>query len=424
MKKNEFWSIWIIALLWGCSESEITPPNVLSPEDFKVNVITTFDMGNFANATDLVVQFIPSAQIGSIDGYQVVIVKANAQESLDAGLIDGLQPTQVIAVATTSQKKFVTFPADFLDVDGDIITNNEQYVIAITTDFDIEGEAGSITSFSSAIILRDNGPEVISIPATYATGDGFDGIALDSKGNIYISNFGVFSNGLGSGSEVYKVTPYGKVSVFASGLNVPGGILVDQEDNVFVSHGGNIDKITADGIQTRHSNHSIFGGLAMDNEGNIYSGGFNHNGIYKLDPDGALEKIAENPELLGTVGLAYHEGSHTLFAGNFNTGKIVKVSLEGTVSVIATLQNTEIGYLTEMNDFLFATAFSTRKIFRISLDGLEIEEIAGTGAASQSDGPLNQASFNQPNGIAGDAENNTLYVSDWGTPRISKIILE
>lgn len=95
--------------------------------------------------------------------------------------------------------------------------------------------------------------------------------------------------------------------------------------------------------------------------------------------------------------------------------------MSGEVSLLATVVG-GIGYLTEMNGFLYAAGFHGNKISKINLDG-DVEQIAGTGVGSQTDGDLLEATFIKPNGIVGDAENNVLYVSEWGSPRVTKIQL-
>lgn len=106
-----------------------------------------------------------------------------------------------------------------------------------------------------------------------------------------------------------------------------------------------------------------------------------------------------------------------------NSITVLDLSNEGNSSDVSLLATTgNIGYMTEMNGFLYASEFNKNTIARISLDG-EVEHVAGTGAQSQTDGNLLEATFFNPNGIVGDAENNILYISDWGSPRLSKIQL-
>ena len=47
---------------------------------------------------------------------------------------------------------------------------------------------------------------------------GSGGLDVDADGNIYAADFGATLNGGAPGNTVYKITPNGQVSVFATGL--------------------------------------------------------------------------------------------------------------------------------------------------------------------------------------------------------------
>ena len=74
------------------------------------------------------------------------------------------------------------------------------------------------------------------------------GIAVDGNGNIYAANF--------NGSVVWKVSPDGSPTIFATGFQTPSGNYVDGEGNLYQSNYRDqtnqtalttIDKITPDG---------------------------------------------------------------------------------------------------------------------------------------------------------------------------------
>ncbi len=266
--------------------------------------------------------------------------------------------------------------------------------------------------------------DVQTIPLTFSTPSiGLDALTLDTKGNIYVSNFGQNIDGTFTGQEVFKITPEGVKTVFGSELNVPAGIITDQSDNIYVANGNDISKFTPEGVKSLFVTSSgfPFGGLTIDEKGVIYVSIFNTTTLRKIETDGTITAIANDPRLQGTSGIAYHQESATLYMGNFVDGKIYKVTLDGTVSELADAGQS-IGRMIEMNGALYVTLFKEHKIAKITLEGV-VEIIAGSGAESQKDGAFLEASFNKPNGIAGDEANNTLYVSDYGAPRISKIKL-
>lgn len=268
--------------------------------------------------------------------------------------------------------------------------------------------------------------QVTTIQVNFNGDEVVDGIGIDSQKNIYVSNFGF--------AEVLKITTSGTKSRFGiiltgpaevQGGAGPSGLVIDVSDNIYVARGTLIYKITQDGNTTLYAQSSDtfgFSGLTIDENGNIYGGGFRDTRIRKISPDGNVETIATNAGLAGTVGIAYHKATDTLYAANANNGKIFMVTLDGSVSEIADLPG-GIGFITEMNDALYATIFSGDQIAKVGLDG-NVEIIAGRGVRSQTDGTLLEATFNRPNGIIGDAENNILYISEiGGLPRIRKIQL-
>jgi len=265
---------------------------------------------------------------------------------------------------------------------------------------------------------------VTTITNNFTSRDGLDGTTIDSEGNIYISNFGIFGNGAGVGREIYKITPEGEKSKFTTFPTNPGGIAVDALDNIYASVGKQIYKITPDKSKSVYATGTLaFSGLTIDEDGNIYSCGFQHPNIQKVDLNGIVTVLATNSNLQGSVGITYHQETQNLFAGNFNNGKIMQVTLDGEVSELTNLGST-IGYLTTINDYLYATMFNQHKIAKVSIADGTSDIIAGTGTASQIDGDFSQATFEKPNGIIGDTANNVLYVSDYVPARLTKIQLE
>ena len=107
------------------------------------------------------------------------------------------------------------------------------------------------------------------------------GIAIDSKGNIFIAD--------SWNHRIRKIDPSGEVSTFAgngsgdyqdgTGTNasfyVPADIAIDQTDHLYVADRFNdkIRKITPDGVVTTIANSATFStpvGIEVDHSGNIY----------------------------------------------------------------------------------------------------------------------------------------------------------
>ena len=112
--------------------------------------------------------------------------------------------------------------------------------------------------------------------------------------------------------------------------------------------------------------------------------------------------------------------NENLYIGNFNDGKVLKRSPNGSVTAIGDIPGW-MGFLTYANGYVYATAYQGNRIYRIKSDGTEQVVFAGTGNAGTTDGDLLSASFNAPNGIAASATGDTLFVSDFDSRSLRMI---
>ncbi len=245
--------------------------------------------------------------------------------------------------------------------------------------------------------------ETINVSGTY-TGD--DAISIGADGSLYVSHLAS-----AAGRTIFKVSPDGTSTSFASGLTAPMGH-VFSGSSLFVAFNGPtiIAEITADGTVSTFIEDSRFqgGSFAIDSDGNLYHTVFKTNKIYKITPDKVVSEIASGGALSVTYGIAVDENDN-IYAANFSDGRINKITQAGEVTTIATLP-TSIGYLIYANDKLYATGFSNHRIYSIELDGTA-SVLIGTGQSGNVDGVGATVSFSSPNGIAASADGKTLYVT-------------
>ncbi len=78
--------------------------------------------------------------------------------------------------------------------------------------------------------------------------DASGGVKVDAEGNIIVADFGESLDN-GNGTNVWKVTPQGDVSLFTSGLSGASGNDFDSQGNLFQSSigAGTVSKITPNG---------------------------------------------------------------------------------------------------------------------------------------------------------------------------------
>src|ERR1700730_3399628 len=107
------------------------------------------------------------------------------------------------------------------------------------------------------------------------------------SGDLYASDAG--------SHQIYKFTPDGTRSSFASGLNSPIGLAFDSAGNLFVADAGSgqIYKFTPGGMRsTFASGLNSPAGLAFDSAGNLFEADAGSGHIYKFTPGGMRSTFA------------------------------------------------------------------------------------------------------------------------------------
>ncbi len=243
------------------------------------------------------------------------------------------------------------------------------------------GDFGNVGLANGTVVTRITPDGQVSTFAT-GTGNGNGGSDFDSKGNLIQAAYG--------SNRIWKIAPDGTAELLIAGIPGPVGVAIDGEDNVFIAscNSNTIRKITADGVPSIFSSGAGMNcpnGLTFDDEGNLYTVNHADDNMIKITPDGTASHFADLP-------------------GNGN-GHVVFT----------------------MNQF-YVTARTTNQVAVVTRDG-QASVFAGTGIAGDLNGPIDQAQFSRPNGLAMSPDGRILYTNGnistaGGINAIRKIVLE
>jgi sugar lactone lactonase YvrE len=175
--------------------------------------------------------------------------------------------------------------------------------------FDAEGNLYIASGGMEGVIFKVNAKDLVGGPfdtskvETYVSGvQGANGLAFDAKGNLYVSG--------GANGNIYKVSPDGKLSTYASGIQ-PG----------------------------RTTQLIVVNGIAFGKDGKLYvantsSGEVNRFSNQEDGSLGAVELVAQSPLLLGADGLNFGPDGAIYVAAN-ERNALVRVGMDGKVTEVA-----------------------------------------------------------------------------------------
>ncbi|MGW0335302.1 NHL domain-containing protein [Streptomyces sp. NPDC003011] len=314
-------------------------------------------------------------------------------------------------------------------------------------------------------------------PAATAQLNGPYGVAVDSAGTVYFSDY--------SNHRVRKIATDGKISTVAgtgvagfSGdngpalsaqLNCPRAVAVDSAGAVYITDASNhrIRKITTDGkISTVVGTGAAgFGGdggpataarlnlplgVAVDSAGVLYVAEYSNHRVRKIATDGKISTVAGTGAAgfsgdNGPAASAQLNGPHEvevdaagdLYIADASNHRIRKVTADGKISTVAgtgaagfggdggpaisAQLNIPVGVVADSSGTLYIADHSNHRVRKIAADG-KISTVAGTGAAGfgGDGGPAASAQLRNPFGLAVDCVD-ALYIADHVNHRVRKI---
>ena len=306
-----------------------------------------------------------------------------------------------------------------VDIYGNVYFGDYSAVVVRRIDF-VTGEITTVAGGGSSGYNGDG------IPATTALLDGFQGLTIDRKGNLYIAD--VYNNRVrkvDTAGIIWTVAGTGSGGALGDGgpatnaaLVQPFGITVDKNGNLYIADFlqnrvrmvdtfGMISTVAGNGT----GGHAGDGGpataaelsapidVALDTGGNLYINDFSNYCVRKVTTDGNIATIAGN----GTAGFAGDGGPAT--DAEFNN--VEGLCVDGSMNVfVVEGENSRVRKLTPGATPLEYT----------------ISTFAGNGSAGYSGdgGPATDASLGVPNGVAVDKYEN-VYIGDNNNNRLRKV---
>jgi sugar lactone lactonase YvrE len=276
------------------------------------------------------------------------------------------------------------------------------------------------------------------------------GVAVDSTGNLYVGDQ--------NNHTIREVTPAGVVTTLAGQAGVPGnldgtgtnslfsypdGVAVDGAGNLYVADSGNgaIRILTPTGtnwtVSTLATGFNNPNGVAVDTNGNVYVGDSGNNAIEQVTPSGMVTTLATGFNFPFLVAV---DSAGIVYVADSGHNAIRKVTPVGTNWVVTTLAgcvtcppgfadgtgnaarfNNPVGVAVDANGNVYVSDGFNSAIRKVTPTGV-VTTLAGAAVFNYilfADGTGTNAEFNYPYGLAVDSSAN-VYVADGNNETIRK----
>jgi sugar lactone lactonase YvrE len=203
----------------------------------------------------------------------------------------------------------------------------------------------------------------------FVTGMDTTGLTFGPDGTLYAA----FTANSSPTGLIYKVTPAGVVSTFATGLSGPSHIAFGPDGDLYVTQAAAniVSKISPSGVVSTLAAITFPTGLAFDRSGNLYVSSETGDFVDKITPGGVVSTFATGFDI--PEGLAFDTSGNLYVANNRYThnadGYISMVTPGGVVSTFATGFNSPQGLLFDSGGNLYVGEYYPGTVSRVGPTG-------------------------------------------------------
>ena len=409
-----FFTVFAFILLISCGGGD---DDGVTDVDISVFGVQLADVENAGDASDIQLAFKISDNEVRVDHYKAIVVKGSERSTFDLSTAQSLSEASFFRIDKTGSNILTNLSASLADANGDAIEGDQAYYVFVLSE-GLSGTESTIKASPSPISLLRT--DILEVMLELPIGTG--GLVVDAQGNIYCADFGISLSG-SAGTLLYKITPSGQASIFASGFVGASGNTIGPDGNIYQSNigGGKISKVTMDGTVSNYANVPNPVGLVFDKQGNLYATSCGGNAIYKITPNRSASVFVSGSIFNCPNGLTIDDDGN-LYAANFGNSNVIKITPDGSTSVFTSLPGSNNGHITFFQDNLYVVAREVNRIYKVSLSGGR-SVFVGSGTRGHGEGSALQAELSLPNDLGFSPDGSILYINDTkpltGTPSTS-----
>lgn len=233
------------------------------------------------------------------------------------------------------------------------------------------------------------------------------GVAIDLIGNLYVADFA---------ETVFKITPAGERTVFATGLYGASGNAIDRRGNLLQSsfYGDFVTLIDRTGHAVPFVTTGLSGpvGIAINKEsGDVYVANCRGNTIAHIAPDRSVSVFAKSDLFKCPNGITFDDRGE-LYVANFRDNRVLHLDKQGRVTLFATVSDKGLGHICYKDGVFYVTGFASEAVYQVSQAGA-VRRLLGGGERGLRDGVGQSARLSRPNGIACDPYHPRLFINEF-----------